>query len=476
MRPTAVPFRHKGQSYTVYLRKRDIDRGNEAATYYFKIDNCPLSTKKLEPAAAVAEAIARLELRAQAPGDYSMALETIKARGGRTVGQLAELWKTAHYASPNGVPRTEPQRDRQAAALASSLPWWRDQIVVAITGPTLSEYADWRRMNCRKGDTGNRAIDLELTTLSNLLAWATAKGHAKRNPFEKRPRFQPAEEVSHCHRAMCASDEELHAVTSLLITSPEVRYMVAGAQLLFSALTGLRPGEPGLLRWNATWADGRPQPGCRYQTADGATLMAVARLKGGINPALVIHPALAEFLAKWEAACRTRWPDSPWMFPDPAAPQLPYVEPEDKRTRLADALDAATDALKLPHRKPHSMRAYYVRVRRSQGTDDARIALELGQGSGPSIVVHTYGESHGIFGDGRFDWRPAAPVAGAPIPSNAWDLLTTAGPETITRLDASRDTGDTAGDTGKKAKTWGRSVRLRPSQTVIENASASQCG
>jgi integrase len=476
MRANSVPFRHKGQAYTVYLRKRDLDRGNiEAAQYYFKIDNRPLSTKKTEPEAAIAEAVARLELRALAPGDYEAAVETIKARGGRTVGQLAALWATAGYASPNGVPRTEAQRTRQAAALKTSLPWWRDQIVAAITGPTLSAYADWRRLHCRKNDTGNRVVDLELTTLSNLHAWATAKGHATKNPFEKRPRFQPAGEVSHCHRAMCASDEELHELTGLLINSPEIRYQVAGAQLLFSALTGLRPGEPGMLRWDATWSDGRPQPGCRYQTSDGATLMAVARLKGGINPAIVVHPALAEFLAKWETACRTRWPDSPWMFPDPAAPKLPYVDPEDKRTRLLYALEAATTALKLPHRKPHAMRAYYVRVRRSQGIDDARIALELGQGSGPSIVVHTYGESHGIFGDGRFDWRPAAPVAGAPVPVAAWDLMTAAGPERITRLDGDTQ-WDTAGDTGKKAKTWGRSVRLRPSPSVTETDSTAKCG
>jgi integrase len=467
MRPTSVPFKHKGQAFTVYLRKRDMDRGNgESAQYYFKIDNRPLSTKKIEPAAAIAEAVARLELRAKAPGDYSVALETLKARGGRTVGQLADLWVASGYANPNGVPRTRPQAARQAGALKPSLVWWREKIVKAITGPTLSEYADWRRLHSRAGSTGSRVVDMELAVLSSLMHWAVAKGHADKNPFDKRPRFQPAEEVKHCYRSMCASDEELHQLTGLLISSPVPRLMVAGAQLLFSALTGLRPGEPGLLRWDATWADGRPQPGCRYKTADGATLLAVERLKGGINPAVVIHPALAEYLAKWETACRTRWPQSPWFFPDPADPRQPYVDPEDNRARMAIALAGATAALKIAHRKPHAMRAYYVRVRRSQGIDDSRIALELGQGSGASIIVQTYGDSHGIFGDGRFDWRPAAAVAGAPVPVSAWDLLSPAGPAVITRMDTP---WDTAGDTPE-------TDRVRPSETVAGTASTAECG
>ena len=54
------------------------------------------------------------------------------------------------------------------------------------------------------------------------------------------------------------------------------------------------------------------------------------------------------------------------------------------------------------------MRAYYVRVRRSQGIDDATIAVELGQGSGPGLVVRTYGERLAILGgDGLYDWLPA---------------------------------------------------------------------
>ncbi len=436
MKPPSVPFTSRGRSFVVFLRKRDVN--NPAAPYYFRVDGRPLSTKQTTAEAAIREAKARLELRAQAPGDYAVALETLKARAGVTVGQLVQAWVAAGHPHPNGQPRTPAQRDLQDEALSGALPWWGDKPAVTITGPTLSEYSRARRAEAsRAGFTGQRSVDLELTALSSCFAWAVATGQAQKNPFHNRPRFHSSSQVVHCSAYMPASDETLHAILRALLGSPYGDQVCAGAQLAFAALTGLRSGEPGFLRWDATWANGRPQPGLRYTTqADGngpRELLAVRRVKNGINHAVTVHPALRDFLAAWEAYSRPRW-SSAWYFPDPEDPTQPFVRVRDKRKRLCNPLGMAASALGLPKCTPHAFRAFYVRVRRSQGADDARIALELGQGSGPGLVVRIYGESHGIHGDGRFDWLPAAPA------EPAWTLLARTGTGAPIPLDTHLET------------------------------------
>ncbi len=436
MKPPSVPFTSRGRSFVVFLRKRDVN--NPAAPYYFRVDGRPLSTKQTTAEAAIREAKARLELRAQAPGDYAVALETLKARAGVTVGQLVQAWVAAGHPHANGQRRTLAQSDRQDDALRLALPWWADKPVAAVSGPTLSEYSRARRANVgRAGFTGQRAVDLELTALCACFAWAVATGQAQKNPFLNRPRFHDSSQVVHCSAHMPATDETLHSILRALLGSPHAGQVCAGASLAFAALTGLRCGEPGFLRWDATWQNGRPQPGLRYTTqADGngpRELLAVRREKNGINPAVTVHPALRDFLAAWEAYSRPRW-SSAWYFPDPEDPEQPFVRVRDKRKRLSSPLRMAASALGLPECTPHAFRAFYVRVRRSQGADDARIALELGQGSGPGLVVRIYGESHGIHGDGRFDWLPAAPAA------PAWALLASAGQGAPIPLDTHLET------------------------------------
>lgn len=438
---TTSTFTWRGRTWT--LRKRA-----EEGPWYFTLNNQPRSLQTTDLEKAVQNARLRLEQRAKGGDAYTAFLATTAARATLTVGAVLKQWSDAGCPHSNGRPRTKEQQDRQKAALKHSLPWWTSQSVLTVTGPTLSEFAEWRRRQAsahRTGNAGDRAVDLELTTLSNAFSWAVARGHATKNPFTSRPRFQSPDAVSHCHEFMPASDEELHRITALLITAKEPRHQVAGAQLLFQALTGLRPGEPGLLRHNAGYEADRPGPGLRYQAAPDGTpidFLAVTRLKGGINPAVVVRPPLASFLSAWLPHVRAQWPDTPWYFPDPTDPTRPLVDPEDKRKRLLDALNTATAALRLPERHPHAMRAFYVRVRRSQGADDARIAVELGQGSGPGIIVRTYGQAHGIHGDGRFDWQPASPVPAAwtQIGTAATNVTTLPGDKNAVSNDTPQDT------------------------------------
>jgi integrase len=225
---------------------------------------------------------------------------------------------------------------------------------------------------------------------------------------------------------MPADADELHRILGLLISTPtpggegleRQSQTVAGAQLCFQALTGLRSGEPGFLRWDARRKDSANEPGYRY-TGRQHEHLAVKRLKGGKNPAVEIHPALHAFLAAWTPYARATWPASPWMFPDPTDHSRPLIDPEDGRRRLNQALTRAATALGLPERHPHSMRAFYVRVRRSQGIRDAVIAEELGQGSGPRQIEQSYGAPDDCYDDGLHDWQPTAAVR------PCWELLTT---------------------------------------------------
>ena len=99
-------------------------------------------------------------------------------------------------------------------------------------------------------------------------------------------------------------------------------------------------------------------------------------------------------------------PDSEYLFPLGTTDQ----------TVLNRSLNIASTALGLPHYKPYAMRAYYVRVRRSQGEDDAMIAGELGQTTNGQLIRDVYGDPQDLMGGKLFDWLPEDHAP-------AWDLL-----------------------------------------------------
>lgn len=412
-------FRHLGRDRTIYTRP------NRPPTWYLKIAGRPLSLQTTDRDTAVRNAKLRLDQHAQGADKYQQFIDATTQRSTLTVGQIIDQWIAAGYPLPNRQPRKPSAQAAQAAQLKLSRSWWDAVPVATIKGPTLGDYAEHRRRGIQHHD-GSRAVDLELTTYSNAFQWAIAKGLCDRNPFAHRPKFQNPDDVEHCPQFMPASDEELHRLIGLLfapVTSgprPEQVHrfrLVAGAQLLYQALTGQRPGEPAFLRLDATTTNGRPMPGQITRTAiDGQPVefLAVHRLKNGINPAVRVHVALRAFLDHWLPVVRHHWPASPYWFPNPDRPTVPL-----HRDRLRLALDAARRGLDLPERTPHAMRAYYVRVRRAQGHDDGTIALELGERTGAAMIVSIYGEAGAHHGDRQFDWFPA-PEAGI-MP--AWTLL-----------------------------------------------------
>lgn len=343
-----------------------------------------------------------------------------------TLSKLAEDWIAAGCPDRDERPRKPAAAKTLGEVLKRALPWWGHLGPATVRRDTMREYSRHRRNQARaRGQTGDRAVDLELAALSCLCQWAVAICLIEANPFKDRPRFRRASDVEHCNTFRPATDEELHAILRWLWradATPAQR--VAGGHLTWCALTGQRPGEAGGLRVDGQVIGDRRPPGTRWTLKDGSERVAVVRLKNGINPAVRVHPVLAEFLTVWLAYRNGQWPQSPWYFPDPADPTKPLVTADDSDTPLNRALGAATEALQLPARHPHAMRAFYVRVRRADGVDDGTIAVELGQGSGPGLVVNTYGRCDDILGDGAFDWLPEdAPPA--------WALLSDAAPSNI---------------------------------------------
>jgi integrase len=346
-----------------------------------------------------------------------------------TLQALADEWIQAGMPKPGGRPRSLDQQRRLKPFLTAGLTWWGSRSPTGIGPRDFEAYGAHKRQHARTG-TGERAADLELVALHNLCTWCVSTGRLSANPFTNRPTYRDPGDVVHAPEAMPSDDDELHRIISDLFDAGG-QSVVAGAQLMFMAMTGLRPGEPGALRWDAIG----DQPGARrtiLRDAESVEVMLVGRTKSGTNPGIRIHSALADFLSAWAAYAKSEWPDSPWMFPDPQHPDRPLVRySRSKDSHLCRLLQAAAARLGLGPRRPHGMRAYYVRVRRSQGVDDASIAVELGQGSGPGLIVRTYGQRLAILGgDGLYDWMPTDPQ------KIAWRALESSQPTNVIQISA----------------------------------------
>jgi integrase len=249
-------------------------------------------------------------------------------------------------------------------------------------------------------------------------------GRIHSNPFSKRPRF--ATTKKHRHEACTDDDEALHRVLAWLFASElhtqtystqeagaNARLLVlAAGTIAWCALTGLRSGEPATLLRLPPLADCLTNtrnllPGAISRDRQGVLRMIVTRNKHGQNPFVTIHPVAESFLCAWRA----------WLALYSSTEEHLFPLGTHDDTTLNRALNRASEALELPHYSPHGFgRAYYVKVRRSQGCDDSAIASDLGQTTNGELIRSTYGDPQDLVGGAFFDWLPAdcAP---------AWNLL-----------------------------------------------------
>ena len=353
---------------------------------------------------------AKDRLKATTTDDFKQFQQAKADHASVTIGALAQDWIAADLRFRPTKLRNAPAAAHIKATLNRALPWWTDKPVATINAPTCEAYAEHRA-------PALRSADLELSALSSLCQWAVLAGKIPRNPFEKRGKFAVCKQ--HCHEACPDNDEMLHKVLAWLFAhTGDVHHpnstrntTLAAGTLTFCALTGLRPGEPSFLTRQPPLAEPPANtrlllPGQIFPDRSGQLRMKVQRLKHGQNPFVTLPPAAESFLSSWRAWMALNLPKETRLFP----------LLETNATPLNTALNLATSAMELPHFKPHGMRAYYVKVRRAQGEDDATISGELGQTTNGQLIRDVYGDPQDLIGGALFDWLPEDTAP-------AWNLL-----------------------------------------------------
>lgn len=294
--------------------------------------------------------------------------------------------------------------------------------------PLLPAYKAWRVKHVARG-TGERAVDKDLVTLSNILNYGVAMNLVETNHVARgRPRYRRANMVKHCREKAPTSADVIHKIGAHLLETVETE--VLAWQLLFASFTGCRTSELLRLRMDAASADdaGFVQFSTNREPIQGFLFLG-RRSKGGVNPWASIGPEFEKMLDcfhRWHAA---RFPKSPWYFPAVTNPKKVL-----SRHALAHGLKRVCPKLDIPHITPHGLRSFYVTKRRSDGVSDTVIAGEIGDQT--VILMQT------TYGSRPPNWTGGDPLSWLPKKETApcwlkWAAspATLPAPETVVRKD-----------------------------------------
>jgi integrase len=312
---------------------------------------------------------------------------------------LATLYTEACCPNKRLEPRAEGFTKEETARVKHLIGFFGRYPTDEIKLPLIPAYKAWRVKNIKRG-TGERAVDKDLNTLSNVLNYGVAMGLIQANHVARgRPRYRRSTMVKHCRESAPASAEIIHQVGTHLLDSVETE--INAWQMLFACFTGCRTSELLRLRLDAA----TPNDAGFVQFHDGRGFLFLGRRsKGGVNPWAQIGPEFEKMLEsfhRWHAA---RFPKSPWYFPAVTS-QKPI-----NRFALGRALAAACTALALPHITPHGLRSFYVTKRRSDGVSDTVIAGEIGDQT--VLLMQT------TYGSRPPNWTGGNPLSWVPMDSN----------------------------------------------------------
>jgi hypothetical protein len=325
------------------------------------------------------------------------------------VEEVIARYQTDGFPDDEGNPRTEGLHlVAEKVYCETLLSLLGDDLVLDLDQDLLDRYREARRKTVRptrgKQD-GARIVDLELNTLSKALNWAVRKKLIDDNPIKERKRYHKASTARHCREFAPQDADELHTISGLLFKDP--RSEVLGWQCLFGGATGLRTNELLILR-----TDARPDEPGGLTEDRGSLCVRRSKSVGRDNPYIEVRPDLEAMLVAHKAWRTERYPKSNWFFP--------CRMKEDNSPVDEGALGHALRRLyrtKLIQKEitPHGLRAYYVRVRRSNGTPDAQICVEIGHVGGVATMETVYGSipPHWIHGAGpKLSFTPGkAPLA-----------------------------------------------------------------
>jgi hypothetical protein len=285
--------------------------------------------------------------------------------------------------------------------------FFRPNFVDELDHNLLDTYHDWRVENVKEGSNGGRTTDLELNTLSKALDWSVRKNKLKVNPIKTgRMRYYNKANARHCKELAPDSPEELHAAAAKLFENSESE--VLGWQFLFEANFGMRTAETLALRRDAKSTN---DPGF----VKGDSMHVRRAKKNTLNPCIYLHDEGKILLAALNAWAEKRFPESKVYFPSTEK----GVEVVYKGS-LTAALRRLFKQGHIPRQfTSHGGRAYYVLVQRSNGIQDAVIAIQLNQVGGVKTLQDCYGAvpQHWLDGKGpHLKFLPADPTKYAWIP------------------------------------------------------------
>ena len=329
-----------------------------------------------------------------------------------TFAELCDLYTAAHCPNRKLQPRPESFTTAETARCTRLKSFFGNLPAGSIRLADLPRYHAWRtrKPNLRFG-TGNRTVDKDLATLSNILNYGVATSQLAINYVARgRPRYQEEKAIRHSRAVAPASADVIHQLAAHFLAS--VPSEVFAWQALFAAFTGCRTSELLRLRLDAP-----------NDIAPGyieGNMLFLARSKNGVNPWSEIGPEFAEMLRAFRHWHASRFPRNPHYFPGR------YGKSHVDLGAFGHALTRASGQLGLPKITPHGFRSFYVTKRRGDGASDVQIAGEIGDRT-VLLMQSTYG--------GRpKNWRGEKPMTWLPENSlPAWQSWLPTDPCAIVR-------------------------------------------
>ena len=346
------------------------------------------------------------------------------------ISDLLILWAKSGYPSKKFVPAQESKIKELRRMVKNLENFFGNLTVDELAIVHCVQYHTWRveRTNKAKAAnvTGSRSAECELAALSSCLNWSALCGHIRTNPISNnRPRFVCESDIHHCTEFMPADDEEFHTLAKEFFKSPQSE--VLGWQTLLEGLTGCRTSE--VIKMMIHTNHKAPKEKDRVGAFNEKCLW-INRLKGGCEPWVVMHRPLHDALVECRHWVRHRYPYSKYYLPGREG-----IMPVGKNS-LSHGLTRICNKLGLPNRTSHGLRAYYVRVLRSQGISDSEISKRLGHKSGVQLVEKVYGKAEpGFAGERELDFLPANGVPAWQVMSNTlktWKLTQNESPSEST--------------------------------------------
>ena len=310
-----------------------------------------------------------------------------------TFAELADQYVKAHCPNRRLEPRDDEFTQPEARRVEKLKLFFGRQRAAELRLAHLPRYHSWRTAprNLRQGN-GDRTVDKELTTLSNVMNFGVAMGSLEFNFIgQNRPRYRREKDIRHSREVAPESAEVVHRLAGYFFDN--LRSEVFGWQALFAAFTGCRTSELLRLRLDAKSEEAG--------WIEGNMLFLGRRSKSGVNPFALIWPEFAAMLPAFRRWHKDRYPQNPYFFPGP------FGKAPVSLGAMGHALVRACAALRLPHITPHGFRSFYVTKRRGDGVSDVQIAGEIGDRT-VTLMQSTYGGRPANWrGGSLLKWVPA---------------------------------------------------------------------